>query len=166
MDRMSPELWNRIPLEAQAVFMQMVETIARLERRVMELESRVNKTPQNSSLPPSTQHPHAKPAPPKKRRGKKSGGQPGHAKHERTLIPTEQCQSVVPLKPETCRRCGEALAGSDPEPLRHQVWELPVIQALVTEYQLQRLTCPGCRDADSTSYLRLAGIARKSDAAS
>jgi hypothetical protein len=55
MDRMSPELWNRIPTEAQAVFVQMAETIARLERKVVELESRVSKTPQNSSLPP--QHP-------------------------------------------------------------------------------------------------------------
>jgi hypothetical protein len=34
----------------------MAETIARLERKVAELESRVNQTPQNSSLPPSTQH--------------------------------------------------------------------------------------------------------------
>jgi hypothetical protein len=41
MDRMSPELWNRIPAKAQAFFMQMAETIARLERKVAELESRV-----------------------------------------------------------------------------------------------------------------------------
>lgn len=144
---MSPELWNRIPPEAQAVFVQMAETIARLERKVAELESRVNKTPQNSSLPPSTQHPHAKPTPQKETSGKKPGGQPGHPKHERALIPTEQCQSVVPLKPETCRRCGAVLAGSDQDPLRHQVWELPVIQPLVTEYQLHRLTCPCCRES-------------------
>ena len=147
MDRMSPELWNRIPPKAQAVFVQMAETIARLERKVAELEARVNKTPQNSSLPPSTQHPHAKPAPQKEKSGKRPGGQPGHPKHERALIPTEQCQSVVPLKPETCRRCGAVLAGSDQDPVRHQVWELPVIQPLVTEYQLHRLTCPCCRES-------------------
>jgi transposase len=147
MDRMSPELWNRIPTEAQVVFVQMAETIARLERKVAELESRVNKTPQNSSLPPSTQHPHAKPAPRKEKSGKKPGGQPGHPKHERALIATEQCHAVIPCKPETCRRCGETLAGSDPEPLRHQVWELPVIQPSVTEYQLHRLTCPCCHES-------------------
>ena len=62
---MSPELWNRIPPEAQAIFLQMAETIARLERRVADLEARLNKTPRNSSLPPSTEHPHAKPAPQK-----------------------------------------------------------------------------------------------------
>jgi transposase len=145
MDRMSPDLWNRIPPEAQAVFVQMAETIARLERRVTELESRVNKTPQNSSLPPSTQHPHAKPTPQRQSSGKKTGGQPGHPKHERPLVSTEQCQSVIPLKPKTCRRCGEALTGNDPEPLRHQVWEIPEIKPLVTEYQRHRLVCPCCR---------------------
>ena len=87
---------------------------------------------------------------PKKKKtngGGKLGGQPGHPKHERALIPPEQCQAVVPVKPEACRRCGEALAGSDPEPLRHQVWEIPEIKPLVTEYQLHRLTCPCCRES-------------------
>jgi hypothetical protein len=41
---------------------------------------------------------------------------------------------VKPLKPTQCRRCGEKLSGSDPEPLRHQVWELPEIKPHVTEY--------------------------------
>jgi transposase len=141
---MSPELWDRIPPEAQAIFLEMARTIARLEKRVAELEARLNKTPQNSSLPPSSQHPHAKPAPQKKRGHPRPGGQPGHPKHERTLIPVEQCTQVVPIVPETCRRCGEPLAGRDPEPLRHQVWDLPEITPLVTEYQLHRLTCPCC----------------------
>jgi transposase len=102
------------------------------------------KTPQNSSLPPSTQHPHARPRPPKRKSKKQRGGQPGHEKHERPLIPTEQCDKVETLKPEQCRRCGVKLSGSDPEPLRHQVWELPEIKPHVTEYQRHRLTCPSC----------------------
>lgn len=142
---MSPELWNRIPTEAKAVFVQMAETIARLERKVAELESRVNKTPQNSSLPPSTLHPHAKSAPRKVKSGKNPGGQLGHPKHERALIPVEECRDVILVKPEACRRCGEPLTGSDPEALRHQVWEIPDIQPFVTEYRLHRLICPCCR---------------------
>ena len=51
--------------------------------------SRGQRTPQNSSLPPSTQHPHARPQPPKRRSKKKRGGQAGHEKHERPLIPPE-----------------------------------------------------------------------------
>jgi transposase len=32
----------------------------------------------------------------------------------------------------------------DPEPIRHQVWELPEIKPIVTEYQLERRFCPCC----------------------
>ena len=153
---MSPELWERVPAEAQAIFLEMARTIARLEKRVAELEARLNKTPQNSSLPPSSQHPHAKPSPKKKLKGKRPGGQPGHAKHERALIPVEQCTDVVRLIPDACRRCGEALTGSDSDPLRRQVWDIPEIKPLVTEYQLHRLTCPAC--ATSTCGELPAGV--------
>src|SRR5271154_5773445 len=128
----------------QAVIDHYEARIAVLEARIAELERQLPKTPKNSSLPPRTQHPHAKPAPRKEKSDKKPGGQPGHAKYQRALIPSEQCIQVVPLVPETCRRCGEPLAGSDPDPLRHQVWEIPEIKPLVTEYQRHRLTCPHC----------------------
>jgi len=131
------ELISRQTPEAQAIIRLLLAKLA-------ELEARLNKTPRNSSLPPSTEHPHAKPVPHKEQSGKQRGGQPGHAKHERALVPVEQCTQLVPVIPETCRRCGEPLVGSDPEPLRHQVWEIPEIKPLVSEYQLHRLTCPGC----------------------
>jgi transposase len=114
------------------------------ERRIAELEAKLNKTPQNSSLPPSSQHPHAKLPTNKPKSNKKRGGQPGHAKHERPLLPTDKCDEVQTLKPTECRRCGTKLAGCDAGPLRHQVWELPEIKPHVTEYQRHRLTCRGC----------------------
>lgn len=138
------DLIARQPPEAQAIIRLLLARIAVLDARVAELEARLNKTPRNSSLPPSTEHPHARPAPRQKRSGKKPGGQPGHPKCERALIPPEQCHDVQVLVPETCRRCGEPLRGRDPEPLRHQVWDIPPIKPLVTEYQLHRLTCPEC----------------------
>lgn len=146
------EIIARQPPEAQAIIHLLLARIAELEAEVGELRARIEelerqgkgKTPQNSSLPPSSQHPHARPQPPKRKSKKKRGGQPGHEKHERALIPTEQCDDVQSLKPEQCRRCGEKLSGEDPQPLRHQVWEVPEIKAHVTEYQQQRLTCPCC----------------------
>jgi transposase len=141
----TPEQIAALPPELQGLLRSVID---HYERRIAALETElaaVKKTPRNSSLPPSTEHPHAKPPRDKKRSKKKPGGQPGHPKHERSLIPAGQCQSVVPLKPETCRRCGEALTGNDPEPLRHQVWEIPEIKPLVTEYQRHRLMCPCCR---------------------
>lgn len=141
---MSPELWERIPPDAQAIFLEMAQTIKRLERRVEELESRLGKTPQNSSLPPGSQHPHAKPPPKPKPSGRKPGGQPGHQKHHRALVPRDRTDKTVILKPDTCRRCGRRLRGSDPDPWRHQVWELPEIQPIITEYQRHCLACAGC----------------------
>jgi len=133
------EIITRQPPESQII-------IRTLLAKIRELEARIGKGPENSSLPPSSQHPHAKPAKPKAKRkkGRRRGGQRGHKKHERALIPTKSCDRVVPLKPSECRRCGERLSGTDQEPLRHQVWELPEIKPDVTEYQRHRLSCPCC----------------------
>lgn len=140
-----PELDVEMAPVVRAFVASLLEQIARMEAELQELRRQVQgKTPQNSSLPPSTQHPHAKPPPRKRKSKKKRGGQPGHPKHERPLIPTEDCDDVESLRPTECRRCGEELSGSDPEPLRHQVWELPDIKPLVTEYQRHRLACSCC----------------------
>ena len=139
------EIVARQPPEAQAIIRLLLARIVELEARIDNLERQAKgKTPQNSSLPPSTQHPHARPQPPKRKSKRKRGGQFGHEKHERPLIPTEQCDEVHTVKPTECRRCSNRLAGSDPEPLRHQVWELPEIKAHVTEFQLHRLECDLC----------------------
>ena len=137
----TPEQLAALPPEFQALLRAVIDYY---ERRIAELEARLNKTPRNSSLPPSSEHPHAKPPRQKQRSGKKPGGQPGHDKYQRALVPVEQCMQVVPCIPKTCRRCGTALDGNDPEPLRHQVWDIPEIKPLVTEYQRHRLTCSGC----------------------
>jgi transposase len=119
-----------------------------LTARVQELEAMLDlkkKTPLNSSVPPSTEHPHAKSLPAKPATKRPRGGQPGHPKHERPLLDSEDSDEVVPLKPTVCRRCGKALEGVDSEPLRHQVWEIPQPQPIVIEDQRQRLTCAcGC----------------------
>jgi len=145
MTPMSPELWKRIPPEAQVIFLEMAETIKRLERRVEELERRLGMNPQNSSLPPSSEHPHAQqPKPKRKSSSRKRGGQQGHKKHQRTLVPPEQVTETITLRPPHCRRCRGKLRGIDPQPLRHQVFELPEIKPIITEYQQHRLTCPCC----------------------
>ena len=109
------EIIARQPPEAQAIIRALLAEIAELKARIEELERQAKgKTPQNSSLPPSTQHPHARPQPPKRKSKKKRGGQPGHEKHERPLIPTDECDDVQPLKPTECRRCGAKLSRQRP----------------------------------------------------
>lgn len=119
----------------------VLELFARLD----SLEEKVRKlTPRNSSLPPSTEHPHARPERKVPKSSRKQGGQKGHRRNVRPLIPTLDCNHVIPCIPKHCRRCGHALQGQDPVPIRHQVWELPEIKPIVTEYQLERRHCLGC----------------------
>jgi transposase len=137
---------DRVAWQAERASWQAERT--NLHVRIAKLEADLaarDKTPRNSSLPPASEHPHAKPPRAKRRSKKKRGGQHGHPKAMRALIPTTECQQVEVLKPHACRGCGSPLAGEDPAPLRHQVWELPEIKPLVREYQLHRLFCPSCR---------------------
>jgi hypothetical protein len=145
-----PELEKEMTPAVKAFVRVLFGRIEDLEGKVQELEAKVEKltkrdpklTPDNSSLPPSSQHPHAKSKGAKaKASQKQAGAQPGHTKHDRDLIPSDQ---VLVLKPQTCRKCGQELKGVDLDPLRHQVWELPEIRAEVKEYQRHRLGCSCC----------------------
>jgi transposase len=132
------DLWDAIPPTLRPAIAAVVTS---LEARVAELEARLNQSSANSSRPPSADPPHAKPAPPRAPSGKPKGGQPGHPKAHRVLLPPDD---IIPLKPTHCRRCCHRLAGDDPTPLLHQVHEVPEVRPLVTEYRRHRLACPRC----------------------
>jgi transposase len=143
--KLPPDVWDSLPPSVVAFIEWQAEQIRALTAEVTELRAKLGKNPSNSSKPPSSTHPHDKTPTPKPKSARKRGGQPGHDKHERALIPSEDCQAVVPCVPTECRRCGKELGGVDVEPLRHQVWEIPEIKPIVTEYQQHRLTCScGC----------------------
>jgi transposase len=141
-------LWGTVPAEAQAALLDawkaMEDRIAALEATVRDLQARLQLNSTNSSKPPSSDPIGLKRKPPAPPSQRKRGGQPGHRKAFRALVPPEQLRSSTDCKPEACRRCGQALAGEDPDPLIHQVAELPRIEPIVDEYRLHRLTCPGC----------------------
>jgi len=142
------ELWNQIPPAAQAAILALVQQyeqrLQALQRQVDQLTQRLNQNSTNSSRPPSSDPPHVKRRPPKPSSGRKRGGQPGHARQQRPLVPPEQVKQTISVMPSACRKCGQALHGEDPHPRRHQVAEIPPVQAEVTEYRLHRLSCPDC----------------------
>src|SRR5512143_2233631 len=135
-------LWDTLTLEAQAAVTALVQSF---EPRIAELEERLHPNSTNSSNPPSSDPPSVKRRPPAPPSGKRRGGQPGHRHHPRALVPPEQLRQVIECRPPRCRWCGADLHGDDPEPLRHQVAEVPPIQPVVDEYRLHRLKCPRCR---------------------
>src|SRR3954468_6982759 len=129
-----PEVFEALPPAVQAY-------IRYLEGRLADLEARLGQDSSNSSKPPSSDPPHAKPAPPRTPSGKQKGGQPRHPKRSR---PDLSPDAVIELRADACRHCHAPLAGDDPEPLRHQVVEVPPIRPHVTEYRRHRLACPRC----------------------
>jgi transposase len=139
------ELWDLIPSAAQAALLALLGNLqgelAALRLQVADLTARLGQNSQNSSKPPSSDAPAVKRPPPREPSGRRRGAQPGHELHRRPWLPPDE---EIPRKPTTCRRCGEALAGADPQPLLHQVIELPAIKPLVTHYQLHRLVCRRC----------------------
>lgn len=77
---------------------------------------------------------------------RKPGGQPGHPGHHRPLVPVERVNAIVDVVPEACRHCDHRLQARDDvgEPRRHQVTELPPIEAHITEYRCHRRACARC----------------------
>lgn len=135
------EMTPAVRVFVESLLVQMADMQAEIE----DLKAQVKRlTPQNSSVPPSTQHPHARHvAHPRAKSKNKRGGQLGHRRVVRELVPLERCAEVIAVHPQNCRRCGHELRGCDPKPIRHQVWELPKIEPIIVEYQRHRLTC-GC----------------------
>jgi transposase len=143
--------------EAEAIYDAgrevVVEVLLRMDRRIQQLEARVeklerelSKSSRNSSRPPSSDPPSS-PARSKDRSGRGRGAQPGHEGHGRELLPAWAVDEVIEHWPERCR-CGHVFCGEERRavgnPARHQVEELPPITVRVTEHRAQRLRCPEC----------------------
>src|SRR6266498_142581 len=120
------------------------ERLKKLELEVAELRERLGQNSQNSSKPPSSDPPWVSRPNTHQPRGRRRGGQGGHHGHGRTLLPPEQVDQIVELRPVNCHQCGSLLLGDDPAPARRQVSELPPVKAEVTEYRQHTLDCPHC----------------------
>ena len=139
--------------ELEQLLRAALARIAELEQEVRELKARLNQNSNNSSKPPSSDGPGVNRSPKKPPTGRKPGGQPGHEKSARPLLPVEEVDHVVPLVPDQCGKChGRRLRRSKNAPWRHQQVELPKPKAEVTEYQGHTV---GCLDCGATTTAEL-----------
>ena len=132
--------------------------IADAEKQIADLERQLAQRKQNStnsSKPPSSDGLAGEPRQRgrRKKSRRKAGGQPGHRGAYRPMVPIERVDEIHSLLPEQCQHCGHALA-TQIEPVqtvgavqRHQVTELPFIQARIIEYQCHRVICPECGES-------------------
>ena len=121
-----------------------VSTVDDLKAEIAELRERLGQNSSNSSKPPSSDPPSYKSSPRREPKGRKRGGQPGHQGSARRLLPTEEVDHLIDLRPSACAGCGRKLRGNDPQPERHQVSEVPPVRAEVTEYRRHTLRCAHC----------------------
>lgn len=145
MDRLprpAESFFDGTPPLVRAYIEQLHAILDRHETRIADLETRLNRNSKNSSKPPSSDGPNRKPAPPREPSGRKRGGQPGHVKHEQTILPPDESHDD---KPTNCQHCDTALVGDDPHPAIDQVVELPVKLRHVIHYRRHTLLCPHCQ---------------------
>ena len=115
--------------EAQAVIDVLWDPLGQLQARILELEEQWQLTSRPASKPPSRAGPGTERRyPERQRRGRRRGGQPGHAGVKRALVPLEEVDQVYPCWPVERCACGGEIRVADTPCERHQVFELPPIR--------------------------------------
>ena len=136
----------------EAVIKLFHQTIGQLAARLQELEDRVSKNSRNSGKPPSSDG-MSKPSPKslRKRRGKKSGGQPGHEGHTLKAVHNPDRVQVYPV--QECQHCQASLENVEAKAIeKRQVFDLPPMQIEVTEHQAEVKRCPRCGNESKASF--------------
>jgi len=151
----SPDDWAKMPEAGQLALLSLLDSvrsqsarIRELETLLRELQAKLGQNSRTSSKPPSSDPPSTPPPPPRTPRGRKAGGQLGHAGHQRPLVPPEAVTELIELLPQQCPSCQSTLPADLPDarPLRRtQVWELPPIEPIIIEYRQHTVCCPLCQ---------------------
>jgi transposase len=137
--------------------------LADAEKQIADLERKLALRQQNStttSKPPSSDGRAGEQrlrGSRRKKNQRKPGGQPGHRGHWRGLAPLSRVERVIEVFPPKCRHCESRLSRKMPtrgEARRHQVTELPPIEAHITEYQCPCVVCPECGKATQAELPR------------
>ena len=132
--------------ELVAINQALQTEVATLKAAVESLQSQHSSNSRNSSKAPSTDSPeqrHQRKKRPKSSRRK--GAQPGHKKHERTLLPEDQVDTIHRYFPHSRCQCGGVVTPNAQPTYRHQVFDLPEVRYQVTEHQFFTGQCANCQ---------------------
>lgn len=138
--------WEATPESIKLVLMFLLEERNQMKLKIESLEEKLNKNSRNSSIPPSKDGFKAKAKHQTQRKPLKIQGNRQKRVQERKLYEAEDCQElqIRAEKPSNCKACGHELQGEDPQPLRHQIIDLPVLKPTVIEHRLHELECEHC----------------------
>lgn len=132
--------------EMQALTNKLTKKVEELTLEVTTLKARLNQNSQNSSRPPSSDLPY-KDKPKRPAKGGSSGGQHGHEGNHRAFVELSEVTHLIEVRPETCGHCATPLGEDLKEalvPVRQQIYEIPEVKPIITEYRLHALSCPNC----------------------
>jgi transposase len=133
----------------QAQVEALTATVARLEAALAQVQAQLataRKDSSTSSKPPSSDIVKPpKPEPPPGQTKRSIGGQPGHPKHERSLVPPELLTApphdyVV----EICPQCGHGLRPAGDDVRVVQQIEIPLARLQIEEHRSHPGWCPHC----------------------
>jgi transposase len=121
-----------------------------LRASVVELQERVaraRKDSSTSSKPPSSDIAKPPPPPPPEGQAKRSiGGQPGHPRHERPLVPPELLNGGShTYVAEICPDCGHGLQATPTPPRVVQQIDIEAVPIRIEEHRGLAGWCPHCR---------------------
>ena len=134
-----------------AVQEQLCTAVEKLAKQVTHLEEKLRTNSQNSSKPPSSDPNRPKVPPRKDKRKRKRGGQKGRKGTQRKLVPVDQVDELHEVYLTGSCACGGEMEHMETEPRRHQVFELPKVKPLITEYRLHKAACDCCGRVNEAS---------------
>ncbi len=145
IESLSEAEWATLPSNVQAVVGGLVDENRQLKMAIAKLEEQLRRNSRNSSQPPSQDTAAQAPVHEAAARSmRRRAGQPGHVGRGRALVPVEGVDELVVHRPVACQTCGALLLGEDSTPQRHQITEIPLGKATVTEHQAHSVVCPCC----------------------
>jgi transposase len=151
-----------LQLDKEALVDLLVAALARIDEleqqvgqqneRIQKLEDRLAKNSQNSGKPPSSdglQQPKTRSL--RRPSGRGTGGQKGHKGHTLAMVAEPDYREVQPLR--TCPHCAHDLSQA---PVlgyeKRQLFDLPLLELEVTEYQAEIKQCPHCQQEAKATF--------------
>lgn len=145
---LTPEFLDSCEPGARAVIIGLAAQVKWLQNRVRDLEAKLGLNSSNSSKPPSSDAPWAKPVRVKKRSsGRRRGGQPGHPPHLRKMAPSDAIDATHDYHPSACAHCSRVFESGgfeELDPQRHQVTDIPDVKPSIVEHRLHVRRCGSC----------------------
>jgi transposase len=145
LEQLDQETLINLLLTLQEQMQQLQQTVAEQAAVNQNLRDQLAKDSHNSGKPPSSDG-LKKPARPqnlRQKKGRRPGGQKGHAGHTLKQVENPQYTRVHPVA--VCGQCRADLQAVEPcGHERRQVFDIPPVQIEVTEHQAEIKVCPVC----------------------